>query len=261
MTALVLAVFLASLLGSTHCAGMCGAFLAFAVGDGGTFASARALHAAYNLGRLATYVLLGIVAGAAGAAMDLGAGAVGVQRVAAIGAGAMMIGFGLVALLRSLGVRIGRFPVPGFMQRMALAGHRSAAELPPILRAGAVGLLTTLLPCGWLYAFVAAAAGTASPVLGAAAMAAFWLGTLPVMVTLGAAISGASAPLRRHLPLLTAILMTGAGLFTVAQRVGRIGSASAVSVGSPAASTVLSLTGGGGASIGPQEDPTICHGR
>ncbi len=252
MIALITTVFLASLLGSTHCAGMCGGFLAFAVGDSGAGPSARRLLAAYNLGRLATYLTLGLVAGAIGAAMDLSGAALGVQRTAAIGAGAMMIGFGLVAVLRSLGVRIGRFPVPSFIQKLALAGHRSAAELPPILRAGTVGLLTTLLPCGWLYAFVATAAGTANPVLGAAAMGAFWLGTLPVMVALGATITGLSARIQRHLPLATAALTTVVGLATVAQRVRTIGRTSELQA--------ITLTGNE-RSIGPADAPVICHGR
>lgn len=253
MITLAAAVFLASLLGSTHCAGMCGAFLAFAVtGD----APPRWLHVAYNLGRLATYLALGCLAGATGAALDLGAGVLGLQRVASVAAGAIMIGFGLVALLRSAGVRIGRFPVPGFMQRIALAGHRGAADLPPVLRALAVGLLTTLLPCGWLYAFVITAAGTASPFLGAGAMAAFWLGTLPVMMAMGAVMSGAWTPLRRHLPLLTALLMTGAGLFTLGQRISHIRPSASGSNAAP----MVSLTRAG-ASIGPSADPALCHGR
>ncbi len=216
MIALIGAVFIASLLGSMHCAGMCGAFLAFAVASDQERASSKAtLHAAYNGGRLFTYVILGAIAGLLGAALDLGGSAVGLQRTAAALAGAMMIVFGSVAILRASGVRIQRFAVPSFLQKFALKGHRTAADLPPVYRAGAVGLLTTLLPCGWLYAFVITAAGTGSPLTGAITMAVFWLGTLPMMIGLGIGLQSLTGPLRRHLPLATSLLIVGVGLWTI----------------------------------------------
>jgi sulfite exporter TauE/SafE len=222
MMALIGAVLVASLLGSVHCAGMCGAFLAVAVaGESGP--GPAALHAAYNLGRLTTYTTLGVIAGSVGAALDLGGSMVGVQQVAAVLAGVMMVGIGVVAILRYSGVRVVKVGVPGAMQRLALKGHRAAAALPPVRRAAAVGLLTTLLPCGWLYAFVITAAGTGSPVWGAATMAAFWVGTLPVMIGLGVGLQALTGPLRRHLPLLTSLLLVGVGLWTVAGRLPIVG--------------------------------------
>ena len=129
MTALFLAVLAASLLGSSHCAGMCGAFVLFAVAtpdDAPSVWRSRAmLNAAYNLGRLVTYSLLGAVAGLLGAGLDLGGSMVGVQRTAAVVAGAMMIGFGVVALLRTRGVKLSRVRVPGFIVRTVAAGHKS----------------------------------------------------------------------------------------------------------------------------------------
>lgn len=222
MLPLVLAVLTASLLGSAHCAGMCGAFVAFAVGAPGGVSvrvpSRFALNAAYNLGRLATYVTLGAIAGALGAAVDFGGHALGVQRAAAVGAGAIMIGFGVLAILRQLGVRVPRMPVPQLLLRAARAGHARAFDLAPISRAAAVGLLTTLLPCGWLYAFVITASGTASPVFGAITMVAFWLGTLPVMGAIGLGVGSLAPALRRHLPLATSLLLVAVGVWTVMGR-------------------------------------------
>lgn len=219
MMALAGAVLVASLLGSTHCAGMCGAFLAFAVaGEGGP--SRAWLHAAYNGGRLITYITLGAIAGGIGAAVDLGASAAGLQRVAAVLAGAMMVGFGVVAILRMAGVRISRAPIPGFLRDASLRAHRRVAGWGPMTRALAVGLLTTLLPCGWLYAFVITAAGTASPLLGAACMAVFWLGTLPMMVGLGAGLQAAAGPLRNRLPLITSLALVVVGVGTLVGRAG-----------------------------------------
>lgn len=219
MTALLLGVLIASLLGSTHCAGMCGAFVLFAVATPddapNLWRSRLALNTAYNLGRLVTYTLLGAVAGLLGAALDLGGSMVGLQQTAAILAGTLMIGFGIVALLRARGIRIRRLPLPAFLTRAVAAGHRAVAEASPLARAWIVGLLTTLLPCGWLYAFAVTAAGTGSPMYGAAVMALFWLGTLPVLAGIGIGAQALTGPLRARLPVVTSLLLVIVGLYTV----------------------------------------------
>lgn len=220
MTALISAVFVASLLGSMHCAGMCGAFLAFAVApDGaGRGPSKSALQAAYHGGRLLTYSMLGAAAGAIGAALDLGGSLAGVQRTAAILAGALMVAFGVIALLRARGVQLPRAPLPMTLRNAVAGGHRAAMDLPPLGRSLAIGLLTPLLPCGWLYAFAITAAGTANPATGALTMAVFWAGTLPVMIGLGVGLQSLTGALRKRLPVLTSLLLVGVGLFTMAGR-------------------------------------------
>lgn len=218
MLALFIAVFIASLLGSTHCAGMCGAFAAFAVTGGERPAHPVALTAAYNGGRLITYTALGAASGFIGSAIDLGTSAVGLQRGAAILAGALMLGFAAIGLARHFGARLPRAYVPPLLHRAAAAGHRLAFNRPPVQRAVAIGLLTTLLPCGWLYAFVITAAGTGSPLLGAATMASFWLGTLPIMAALGAGVRTLAGPLRAKLPVATSFLLAIVGIWTIAGR-------------------------------------------
>jgi len=222
MTALIASVFLASLLGSLHCAGMCGAFVAFAVGldEEGPGARRWTLHAAYNGGRLATYAGLGAAAGAIGGALDLAGSMVGLSRVAAAVAGATLILFGGAHLLRAMGVRLGAVRPPRVMQRALLAANRAAMALPPVRRALVIGLMTTLLPCGWLYAFVAAAAGTGGAAAGALTMAVFWAGTLPVLVGVGAGLRAIAGPLASRLPVLLPLLVIGAGLFTIVSRLG-----------------------------------------
>ncbi len=221
MTALIITVLIASLAGSLHCVGMCGAFVAFAVGtdDRPGVRGKALLGAAYNGGRLVTYMLLGAAGGALGAALDLGGEFVGLQRAAAITAGAVMVVFGVVTLLRIMGAKLPKAPVPRFIHRVVGAGQRVAMEMPPVPRALTIGLLTTLLPCGWLYAFAITAAGTASPLWGALTMAAFWVGTLPALVALGAGIQGVTGVLGRRMPAVTAIAIVVVGLYTVMHRV------------------------------------------
>eukprot|EP00752_Nemacystus_decipiens_P013680 g12133.t1 len=221
MIALVTAVFLASLLGSLHCAGMCGAFVAFAVSDTeGRPGQRIALSSAYHGGRFLTYVALGVAAGSAGALLDLSGALVGVSRVAMSLAGAVMVLFGLSSAMAAMGKRSIRLPVPGFMHKLLSVGHKAAMQLSPVRRALTIGLLTTLLPCGWLYAFAAVAGGTASPLLGGLTMAVFWLGTLPVLVSLGVGVQRFSGALGRRLPHATAVALILVGLWTLIGRGG-----------------------------------------
>ena len=69
MTALIATVLGASLLGSAHCAGMCGGFVAFYAGGAASLRgrAAWSCHLAYNGGRLAAYATLGGAAGLLGA--------------------------------------------------------------------------------------------------------------------------------------------------------------------------------------------------
>jgi sulfite exporter TauE/SafE len=219
MTALVLAVLGASLLGSLHCAGMCGAFVAVCTGAADVPAGGQwRVQSAYHGGRLVTYAALGALAGAVGAALDLTGGVLGIQRAALAVAGAGMVAFGVILLLRLAGARVGRVPVPGVVREVAGRGHAFAFTRPPVTRALLIGLLSTLLPCGWLYAFAVTAAGTGSAPAGALVMAVFWSGTLPVLVAVGAGVRSIAGPLRRHVPYAAALLLVVVGIVAIGGR-------------------------------------------
>ncbi len=218
--AILSAVLVASLIGSPHCAGMCGGLMLFALGADSEQPKGRRarLQLAYHGGRLASYLLLGAAAGAIGAAIDFTGRFAGVQRAAAVIAGAMMIAFGLALLARTLGVRTGRLRMPRRIGALLERLHRVAFALKPTNRAVTIGLLTALLPCGWLYAFAFTAAGTASPLMGAAVMGTFWLGTVPLMAALGAGIQLLTRPLHAHMPLITGLAVTAVGIYTAMGR-------------------------------------------
>ena len=218
MTSLIVAIFAASLLGSLHCAGMCGAFIAVAVSDKGNVRRHVSLQAAYHGGRLISYVTLGIAAGIAGKLLNLGGALAGIRSAAAIVAGATVILFATITLLRQKGVTVRLARTPAWLTKIAQPIYRMAMDRPPIIRALIIGLCTTLLPCGWLYAFVVTAAGTASPASAAITMFVFWLGTLPILVTMGAGARSILGPLQRRVPVATAIVLLAAGLYTIAGR-------------------------------------------
>lgn len=216
---ILLTVLLASVLGSLHCAGMCGGLVLFAVGADGTLRKQSRLHIAYHASRGLAYTILGLAAGSIGAATDIGTRLNTGVRTSAVIAGVLMVLLGIAALAQNMGL-IGKIiKPPKALQRTAQSAHSRAFSLPPLHRAAAVGLLTPLLPCGWLYAFVVVAAGTGSPLFGAAVMAAFWLGTLPLMGLLGLGLHRLTGPLRERLPALTSVIVITLGVLTALGRV------------------------------------------
>lgn len=217
MLALVLPVLAASLLGSPHCAAMCGPFACLYAGQTPHQAAWRA-HAAYNLGRLGAYLFLGAVAGLTGAGLNQVGALAGLPRAAAIVAGGMMVLWGGLTIAAASGAKVpGASPPAGFRRILGRVVSRFK-DRPPTVRALALGLFTTLLPCGWLYAFVAVAAGTGAVGSGILVMAAFWLGTLPVMAGVGLLAQRAFGPVRRRLPIATAAVLVVLGVLTMAGR-------------------------------------------
>lgn len=209
----------ASVLGSTHCAGMCGPLAAVASAPNRTHlpvlerrpqATRSALH--YNLGRLGSYTLLGLIAGGAGALVDLGGALVGIQGIAIVLASLTLIGMGLRGLwLFARGERsasIASGPIVRWASR--LRGKRSFPAL--------LGGLTGLMPCGWLWAYVVVAAGTGSLVGGAAVMATFWLGTVPALAVVGVALGKLGRRAGAHLRWAVPLLMLVAGGLTLSMR-------------------------------------------
>lgn len=213
-------VLVASVTGSLHCAGMCGGLVLFAVGADGHVKRSAKLHVAYHGARGLAYTLLGAGAGALGAAADIGDVLGDNARLSAVIAGSLIVIMGVLSLATNLGPRGVRVPMPKWIKGLIESAHRRAFALPPVWRAAAVGGLTPLLPCGWLYAFVLVAAGTGHVWFGAAVMAAFWLGTVPVLAGLGFGVDRLTGSLRRHLPVVTSVLVIALGVVTAVHRAG-----------------------------------------
>lgn len=234
---LLATAFTAGLVGSTHCLFMCGSLAAVAAGGSGGHAPwrnrlVRALR--FQAGRLVAYVVLGLAAGGIGSAVDLAGSAVGVSRVAVLIAGGLMMLSGLSLLLgRAFATtaepKAGR---PGLLSRAQHAITRRVGGLlkvlPPSTRAVVLGATTGLLPCGFLWSFVAVAAGTGTPLGGATVMAAFALGTAPA--TLGAAtmFMEVLSRLGRNASVFVALALVATGAWTVWQRARSLDAAPAV---------------------------------
>jgi sulfite exporter TauE/SafE len=210
----------ASLLGSPHCAGMCGGFVCFVSGEGGG-ARRWIAHAAYHVGRLASYAGLGAAAGSIGAGAERMGLAVGVGRLAPILAGALLIVWGASNLVAAGRGRAGTArPSPSVspIARTVAPWIRALRGWPPAARGLAVGLLTTLIPCGFLYSFVAVAGGTGSPLAGMGVMAVFWIGTVPILAGLGLVADRGLHAFRARAPFLSAAILIALGVLTLSGR-------------------------------------------
>mgnify|MGYP002654306860 FL=1 len=212
-------VLVASLVGSVHCAGMCGGFVCFYAGSAkGNEPAALRAHAMYNVGRLASYLLLGAIAGLLGAGVSRAGALLGVSRAATLVAGTLMVGWAISTIAAQRGLSLAAPRAPQAWQRALGRVLHSVREQPIGIRAGLTGLFTTLLPCGWLYVFVATAGGTGSVPSAMATMALFWLGTVPALVAVGVGAQTLLAPFRRRLPVFSAAVVLIMGLLSMSGR-------------------------------------------
>lgn len=193
------------LLGSLHCAAMCGPLmLALPIPPGGP-GRIIAGRIVYQLSRVVMYCAMGVVAGLVGRSLFVA----GFQRWVSIALGvAILLGF-----LLSKKVAVSA-PVVRLVMRLKTA--MSAQLQRRSFRALALlGLLNGLLPCGLVYVALAGAVAQGNILHSIGYMAAFGLGTAPMLLAIS--LSGKMFPasirtqLRRAIPvgvcLLAALLI------------------------------------------------------
>jgi sulfite exporter TauE/SafE len=212
-------VLLASLGGSLHCAAMCGPFMAAVTGFGPGGRASPATHAAYHLGRLVTYLALGAAGGLLGGALDLAGNVAGVGRVSAFVAGFILVAWGVSALIARPALVTLRRRAPSRLGSVLGSALAWLGRFPPLPRALLLGFSTTLVPCGWLYAFVATAAGTGGVFSALGVMLVFWLGTLPALLVAGFGLRGLSARLGARVRTASAVLIAVSGLALLGARI------------------------------------------
>ncbi|HEX6267169.1 MAG TPA: sulfite exporter TauE/SafE family protein [Burkholderiales bacterium] len=195
--ALPLALLAMGLASGVHCLGMCGGIVT-------AFAARQPLlersriwkrQAAFNAGRISSYALAGLLAGATGLAFEGSLPLYLLVNVLLIFAGLHLAGVRTPMLrLEALGAPLWRKLQPiasSLMRSTSLSGSYTA------------GAVWGWIPCGLVYGALGAAALAGSPARGALAMAAFGAGTLPWLLAAGVA----AARLRgwiRHRPVRAA---------------------------------------------------------
>lgn len=223
MLPLISTVFIASLFGSLHCVGMCGPLAMLASSSvHPRHRQQRSVHVpavvAYHLSRVLSYALMGAMAGLLGAGIQETGSLLGLQRLAARLAGGSMLVIGLLGIVRLASGTSHAALLPKWLQKRLAAGHAWARTQSPLLRASAIGLLTAILPCGWLFAFVIVAAGTAQPLTGALVMAVFALGSVPALAGMALSMTLLVGRFRRAIPWCSAVLVTFVGAVTLLER-------------------------------------------
>ena len=211
-------VFVAGLLGTAHCIGMCGPFTIAIGGRAKSLSHNVARQAWYSAGRIFTYAFLGGAAGFGGWRLaQMFPGLVNLPAILAIAAGGFLIYQGLAALkLLPKRMTVGHTTcLAAGMFKTFLTGKSSTQVF-------LAGLLTGFLPCGLLYGMLALAASTRNVGWGALLMACFGLGTTPLMMLLGSGSSLLTFASRKYLYQAAAWCVVVAGVVSLARGFGFI---------------------------------------
>jgi hypothetical protein len=226
-------VFVVGLLGSVHCGAMCGGIVgalslapvrvhAFPVPVRAAAPMGASLSSvgAYNLGRIASYTVAGTLAGgAAGSARSL-AGLPVLQAGGYWLANLMLVALGLYLMDAWRGLAMLEQGGRGLWRRLQPLMRRVGPPDTPA-KMIATGFLWGWLPCGMVYSALVTAMLSGSAASGAEVMFAFGLGTLPMLLALGAA----GAQLRRFLArpavrTASGVLVLGFGLLGILRATG-----------------------------------------
>ncbi|MCB4809784.1 sulfite exporter TauE/SafE family protein [Methylovorus menthalis] len=179
-------VFMVGLLGGGHCAGMCGGIVG-AVSMSLPGARPRLpFLLAYNGGRILSYTLAGVLAGALGASSFFLGHILPVQKILYALSSLMLVLLGLylagvwhgVTYLERLGSVL-------WKQLQPLSKRLLPVQSP--WQAILLGAVWGWLPCGLVYSVLVAALAAGSALQGGLLMLAFGLGTLPTLLAMGMA--------------------------------------------------------------------------
>jgi sulfite exporter TauE/SafE len=166
------AAFVAGLVTSLHCAGMCGPLACSLLPRASDRAHPEAIATAYHGARLAAYAALGALAGGLGRA-----------PLTWISQSALRwLPWFTVVLFVAIAFRWDRrLPKFGMLGRLLFRLQNALRGRSRVEAAAALGFATPLLPCGPLYFLVALALLSGSALRGVEFMLAFGLGTVPLL--------------------------------------------------------------------------------
>lgn len=208
-----LMAFLAGLLGSGHCIGMCGGLVCAVFLKLGEGARTPMAYAAYHGARVSVYVLVGIVAGALGLVLT-SAGIVGKAQ------GILQIIAGLVVILLGfdiLGIgpwRLNLNTLPSVLMGRVL---NRGGGYGPVTGALVGGVVNGLMPCSLTLAVAVKATMSGGPAEGGLLMLAFGMGTVPSMLVISLLLGKLGVRQRGLLLKVAALFVITLGIATVWQ--------------------------------------------
>lgn len=202
--------FMAGVLGSGHCLGMCGALVS------GYFMKAGASRTLlpyffYQFARIFVYTLVGFAAAALGFVL-VSSGVFGkVQSL-------LQMFIGAVVIILALGI-LGWIPFQGSVRLIPVnllrKGYAQSRTRGPILGAGIAGLLNGLMPCPLTFAMAVKATSATTILEGGLLMLTFGSGTLPTMLFISVAFGKMSASFRGLMLKSAALIMIVMGSNTI----------------------------------------------
>lgn len=214
-------LFVIGIITSVHCIAMCGGInLSQTIQKTQTKEISRSMFRnsfLYNTGRVISYTLIGGILGAvsalAGIGTDLQTSST-IQGILKLIAGIIMIIMGVNMLglfpwLRNLKLHIPFLTSKIFQTRSKAKGHSKAPFV--------VGLCNGLMPCGPLQSVQIIALASGNPITGALSMFCFSLGTVPLMLGFGSAVSLLGKRFTRQVLKVGSILIVVMGLSMMAQ--------------------------------------------
>jgi uncharacterized protein len=175
MIQLFFVAFMIGIVGSFHCVGMCGP-LALALPLSNNSVAAKLTGAfIYNAGRIVTYAVFGLLFGIIGQTAAL----FGFQQWLSIGTGVFILLFIIMPKKYKIQTVAENYTNGFFARIRSMLGSLFTQKNNSSLFV--IGLLNGLLPCGLVYMAVAGAIAAGDTVSSILFMAAFGLGTLPIM--------------------------------------------------------------------------------
>jgi hypothetical protein len=205
--------FMAGILGSGHCVGMCGSLVSACFVRMGEAGKGMVPAVAYHGARVAVYVVVGLLAAVLGLAL-VSTGIVGkVQGILQIIAGVIVIALGLDLL----GLLPRRLPLIGLPMAAFGRYYFAASAKGPVRGAAMAGLLNGLMPCALTLAVAVKATAAAQVWQGGLLMLAFGLGTLPSMLFVSLVLGRLGAAARGWLLKGAAVVVIALGVATLMQ--------------------------------------------
>ena len=197
------------LMGSFHCAGMCGP-IAIALPLHGNSTSGKILGGTlYNLGRTLTYGIMGAIFGLLGQGVAM----IGFQQKVSVIMGSLMIISVLFpALFRNqYSMERSWFSFVGKL-KSTIGKMFSVRTFSSLFF---IGMLNGLLPCGLVYMAIAGAIGTGEVLTGSLYMIMFGLGTLPMLLGITLAGNMMGLAFRNRINKLIPVLVILVGIFFI----------------------------------------------
>ncbi len=198
-----------------HCIGMCGGFIVAYSStkiDASMSRPAQLIrHSAYNIGRVSSYIMLGMIFGGIGALFSV---TMEMRGALFILAGTLMIVTALSMLGLSKLLHLLEHSFANFKLFKLLFSRLIKSK--SIKSFFALGMMNGFFPCGFVFFFAAKAASSASIFEGGLIMAAFGLATVPTLLALGQSVSFMrEIAFRQSMNRLAAIAIAIYGLYSI----------------------------------------------